>query len=51
MHSDWDDDWDDIPDEWYDCDDEVNHRSLVLLLEMCFSKPSAIKGEPKNKLD
>ena len=51
MHNDWDENWnhrDKIPDDWYQGEDESLVKSHMLLLEMCFSKPSAIKGQKEN---
>lgn len=50
MHNEWDEngeDWEEFPDDWFDGADEILRSSHIMLLEMCFSKPSAIKGENK----
>jgi len=48
MHPDWDDtweDWEEFPDDWYDGADEILHQAHKELLEKCYNKPCADKGE------
>lgn len=33
--------WEDFPDDWFDGADEMMQKAYKILLENCFSKPSA----------
>ena len=41
MDDDYREDWEEFPDDWYDCSGEMMLRAYKILLENCFSKPSA----------
>lgn len=45
MHPDFDDEWEEFPDDWYDGADEMLIRAHRSLLEKCFAKPDADKKE------
>jgi len=43
MHWDYQEEWEEYPDDWYDGADEIRLRALRVLLETCYENPCAKK--------
>ena len=39
MHNDYQESWDEIPDDWYDGADDILDRGRRLFLQKCFDLP------------
>jgi len=45
MHNDYQEEWENFPDDWYDGADEILLRAHKVLLETCYENPCASKKE------